>query len=570
LAQWVPAIQQIRTYERAWLGHDVAAGLVLTALLVPAGMAYAQASGLPAITGLYATLVPLVVYAIFGPSRILVVGPDSSLTPLIFAAVVPLSSGDPARAVALAGTVAVLAGVVCLLAGLARFGFLSDLLSAPVRYGYLNGIALTIAAGQLPKLFGFSVSGDTLLDHTRGFGRGLTDGLTEPWALAIGAGTVAVIVGLRHLAPRVPGTLLAVVGSIVLVRAAGLADHGVQLVGRLPGGLPRPSLPVFTLDELSRLFGAALGIAFVAFADTSVLSRVYALRRGTQVDADQELVALGLVNVAAGFFQGFAVSGSQSRTPVADSAGARTQLTGIVAAATIVVILVAAPGVFQDLPAATLAGVVVAAATRLVTVRAVARLAAIRRSEFVLSLAAFVSVAVLGVIVGVAAAIALSLLNFMRRAWMPHTAELVRVDGLKGYHDAGRHPEGHRIPGLLLYRFDAPLFFANARFFVDDLLAKVDGAPSPVRTVVVTAEPMTDVDTTAADAIQELVHDLDVRGATLHFAEMKGHVRERLGVYGLLDLIGPDHFPRTTGEAVRRYVVEHSVDWVDWEDRDVR
>lgn len=554
LEQWVPAIGQARTYERRWLGHDIGAGLVLTALLVPAGMGYAQASGLPPITGLYATVIPLLVYAVFGPSRVLVMGPDSSLAPLIFAAVVPLSAGDPGRAIALAGTVSVLAGLVCLLAGLARFGFLAELLSAPVRYGYLNGIALTVAASQLPSLFGFSVEGDTLFDHVRGFARGLADGRTEPWALAIGAGVMVVVVVGRHVAPRVPGTLVAVVGAIVAVRLGGLADEGVPLVGRLPRGLPTPTMPDLSFDDLARLLGAALGIAFISFTDTSILSRAYALRRGAKVDADQELVALGLVNVASGFFQGFAVSGSQSRTPVAESAGARTQLTGVVAAAAIVGLLVAAPGLLRDLPVAALAGVVIAAVARLVTIRAVARLAAIRRSEFVLSLAAFVAVAVLGVIVGVAVAIALSLLNFMRRAWLPHTAELVRVDGLRGFHDLARHPEGHRIPGLVLYRFDAPLFFANARFFADDVLATVDRAPQTVRTLVITAEPMTDIDTTAADVLQELIHALDTRGVDLQFAELKGQVRERLGVYGMLDLVGRDHFFRTTTEAVEHHL----------------
>ena len=557
----------MRTYERSWFVKDLTAGTVIVALLAPAGMAYAQASGLPPITGLYATIVPLLVYAVVGPSRILVMGPDSSLAPLIAAAILPLSNGDPGRAVAAAGLLAVFVGVIGVLAGLSRFGFLAELLSAPVRYGYLNGIALTILVSQLPKALGFSVDAHTLLGMLRDFVAGIYDGNTNRWALGLAVAALVVIVALRRFAPRVPGVLLAVVAGILATLAFGLAERGVHLVGDLPSGFPSPRLPDFTWQNISRLTGAALGIAFVAFADTSVLARVYADKRGTRVDANQELVALGLVNVAAGFFQGMPVSGSQSRTPVAEAAGARTQLTGVVAAAILLVLVVGLPTAFRNLPQPVLAAVVVAAALRIFAIVPFVRLAAIRRSEFLLGVAAFLAVAVLGAIVGVVVAIALSLLDFMRKAWKPHTAELVRVDGLKGYHDSGRHPEGRRIAGLLLYRFDSPLFFANARFFVEDVLAHVDQSPTPIRVVLVTAEPITDVDTTAADAIAELVRDLGTRGAVLRFAALKGHVRERMQLYGLVELIGADHFARTTGEGVHSYVSETGVDWVDWEDR---
>ncbi len=556
-----------RTYERSWFVKDLTAGTVLVALLAPAGMAYAQASGLPPITGLYATVVPLLVYALFGPSRILVMGPDSSLAPLIAAVVIPLSSGDPDRAIALAGLLAVFVGVIGVLAGLARFGFLAELLSAPVRYGYLNGIAVTIIASQLPKALGFSVDAETLLGTLRDLGSGIADGETNRWALGLAAAALVAIVGLRRFVPRVPGVLVAVFAGILATLAFGLADHGVRLVGDLPSGFPSPRLPDISWASIGRLTGAALGIAFIAFADTSVLARVYADKRGVRVDANQELVALGLVNVAAGLFQGMPVSGSQSRTPVAEAAGARTQLTGVVAAAVLLGVVIGAPHAFRNLPQPVLAAVVVAAALRIFAVGSLVRLAAIRRSEFLLGLAAFLAVAVLGAIVGVVVAIVLSLLNFMRKAWKPHTAELVRVDGLKGYHDSERHPEGRRIAGLLLYRFDAPLFFANARFFVEDVLARVDQSSTPIRVVLVTAEPITDVDATAADAMAELVRDLAQRAAVLRFAALKGHVRERMQAHGLVDLIGADHFARTTGEGVHAYVDEEDVDWVDWEDR---
>ncbi|MGZ7084689.1 MAG: SulP family inorganic anion transporter, partial [Ilumatobacteraceae bacterium] len=501
----IPSLDVVRTYERSWLVKDLTAGAVLVALLAPAGMAYAQAAALPPITGLYATVIPLLVYAVVGPSRILVMGPDSALAPLIAAAVIPLSYGDPGRAIAIAGLLSAFVGVIGILAGLARFGFLAELLSAPVRYGYLNGIAVTIIMSQLPKALGVSVEAQTLLGTLRDLRSGIADGATNGWALGLAAAALATIVGLRRLVPRVPGTLVVVIAGIVATVAFGLADHGVRLVGDLPRGFPSPRLPDFGWRSISRLTGAALGIAFVAFADTSVLARVYADKSGARVDANQELVALGLANVAAGLFQGMPVSGSQSRTPVAEAAGARTQLTGVTAALLLLVLLVVAPGAFRNLPQPVLAAVVVAAAFRIFTIGPLTRLAAIRRSEFLLGVAAFLSVAVLGAINGVVVAIALSLLNFMRKAWKPHTAELVRVDGLKGYHDSERHPEGRRIDGLLLYRFDAPMFFANARYFVEDVLARVDRSPTPIRVVLVTAEPITDVDTTAADAIAELL-----------------------------------------------------------------
>jgi high affinity sulfate transporter 1 len=559
-------VAQLRGYGRSAFGRDVSAGLVLTALLVPAGMGYAEAAGLPPVNGLYATIVPLVVYALVGPSRILVFGPDSSLAPLILAAVVPLAAGDPTEAVTLAAMLSVLAGLLCALAGLLRLGFVADLLSTPVRYGYVNGIALTVFVSQLPKLFGFSTDGDDLISVAEDFVEGVSDGDTIGWALALGAGALVLILAVRWLAPAWPGTLAAVVAGIGVVAALGLSDD-VPVVGELPQGLPTPAWPDVSASTVMDLLPAALGIAFISFADTSVLSRTFALRTRSNVDPDRELVALGSVNVASGFFQGFAVSSSSSRTPVAEEAGARTQVTGLVGAAAVTLLIVAAPGLFRDLPSSVLAAVVIAASLRLVELHGVARLARIRRSEFLLSLLAFAGVALFGAIVGVGLAVGLSLLDVMRRAWRPHTAELVRVDGLKGYHDVERHPEGRRVPGLLLYRFDAPLFFANAGYFAEDVLRAVDGAPGPVRWVVITAEPITDVDVTAADELHELLDDLATRDVTLAFAEMKGPIRDALDSYGLVERIGEERFFRTVGQAVKAYTHHAQIDWIDWEDR---
>jgi high affinity sulfate transporter 1 len=564
---WFPLLGQLRSYERSWWWHDLTAGLVLSALLVPAGMGYAEAAGLPAINGLYATIVPLVVYAAVGPSRVLVLGPDSSLAPLILAGIVPLAAGDPERAVALAGMLSILAGLLCVLAAVARFGFLADLLSLPVRYGYLNGIALTIIVSQLPRLVGFSVDADGAIETARRFADGVADGRVVGWAAVIGVASLVLILALQRLVPAVPGTLVAIVGATIAVAAFGLRDEGLALVGELPRGLPSFALPEVRRSDIGELLGPALGIALVSFADTSVLSRTFALRRGDHVDPNRELLALGVVNISSGLFRGFAVSSSQSRTPVAESAGARTQLTGLVGAIVVAGLIVAAPALFGDLPRPALAAVVIAASLRLVEVTGVARLAAVRRSEFVISMATLVGVLVLGVIPGIAAAVALSVLNFLRLAWRPHAAELVRVDGVKGYHDIARHPDGRRVPGLLLFRFDAPLFFANAAVFTAELMRTVDALDPPPRRVVVTAEPITDIDATAADELVRVIDELGERGIEVGFAELKGHVRERFAAYGVLDRVPADLLFRTTGQAVHAHVAASGVEWVDWEDR---
>jgi high affinity sulfate transporter 1 len=562
-----PGLEWVRSYQRAYLPKDLFAGIVLTAILVPAGMGYAEASGLPAIVGLYASIVPLVAYALLGPSRILVVGPDSALVPLVAAAVVPLAAGDPNRAVALAGLLALIVGVVVIASGVARLGFLTNLLSAPVRHGYLNGIALIVIVSQLPRLFGFSAAGDSLITEARSFVTGVLGGSTNGVALAIGGACLVIIVGLRSWRPSIPGVLIAVVGATVVSAVADLAARsGIAVVGPLPGGLPRPGLSSLSLGDILALVPAALGIALVAATDTSVLSKAFALRRGEETSQDRELVALGGANVAAGLFSGMPVSSSASRTPVAEAAGARTQMTSLVGAGSIALMLVAAPALLADLPTAALAAVVIAAGASLVDVGAIVRLWRVGSSEFWLALASFLGVTLVGVIPGIFFAVALSLLAFIRRAWWPHDAVLGRANGVKGYHDLTYYPDARQIPGLVLYRFDAPLFFANADVFRDRVRERLAHADSPVRWVVVAAEPITDVDTTAAEMLDHLQEELAREGITLAFAEMKDPVKERLRRYGALHGV-PDAllFP-TVGAAVTGYLRSTGEAWTDWED----
>jgi high affinity sulfate transporter 1 len=565
--RWLPGLKTLRQYEASWLRHDIVAGLVMTTMLVPVGIAYAEASGVPGINGLYATIVPLLAYALFGPSRIIVLGPDSALAAVILSVVLPLSAGDPHRAVAVAGMMAIVSGVVCVAAGLARLGFVTELLSKPIRYGYMNGIALTVVLSQIPKLLGFSVSADGPIGQVSGIAGKVAGGSTNLVAFAVGASTLALILVLKRR-PRVPGMLIAVTGATVAVAVFDLAARsGISVLGPLPQGLPMPSLPIGHVDSLVPVLMGGVAVALVSFADTSVLSRTYAARLRAPVDPNQEMVGLGAANLAAGFFQGFPISSSSSRTPVAEAAGARTQLTGVVGALAIAVLLMVAPNLLQDLPHTALAAVVIASAIGLFEVSDLRRIYRIQRWEFWLSMVCFAGVATFGAIPGIALAILIAVIEFLWDGWRPHSAVLGRVDSVKGYHDITRYPEARLIPGLVLFRWDAPLFFANAEFFHERVLDAVASSPTPVRWLVVAAEPVTSIDVTAADALCELDDTLQAAGIELCFAEMKSPVQDKLKRFELFARLGEKTFFATIGGAVSAYLASHPVEWVDWEDR---
>ena len=564
----LPGLAVLRAYQRAWLPRDVLAGLVLTAVLVPVGMGYAEAAGLPPITGLYATIVPLLVYAALGPSRILVLGPDSSLAAIIAATVIPLAAGDPGRAVALAGGLALISGALGVAFGVLRLGLLTDLLSKPIRIGYLNGIALTVVVSQLPKLFGFSTNADGVVGESIAFVNGVAAGDTNVAALGLGAAALAVMVVARLFRRAAWGIVLATVATTVVAAVAGLAARaGIDVVGPLPQGLPTLAAPAIGVQDLAAMLAGGLAIAVVSLADTSVLSRTFAARSGQRVDQDQELIALGAANIGAAFTSGFPVSASTSRTPVAEAAGGKTQVVGIVGALAIMAMLLVAPGLTADLPEATLGAIVIVAATSLVDLAGFRRLIRLRPTEAVLSLVCFAGVALVGVVAGIFASVGIALAAFFWRAWRPHSAILGRVEGVKGYHDVSRYPDAERVEGLVLFRWDAPLFFANAEAFRDGIEAAIDTAPTPTRWVVVAAEPITDVDMTAADVLDELLADLQRAGIELRFAELKDPVKDWLRRYGFLQKLGEDSFFPTVGTAVTAYVAASGIDWVDWEER---
>lgn len=564
--KYLPGLQTLRQYKAAWLGHDIVAGVVLATILVPVGIAYAQASGLPGIYGLYATIIPLLVYSLFGPSRILVMGPDSSLAAIILGTVLPLSAGNPGRAVALAGMMAVVSGAICILAGMLRLGFVTELLSKPIRYGYMNGIALTVLISQFPKLLGISIDSEGPLKHVWAIGEAIVGGKVNWTAFIVGAGTLVLILLLKN-SKRVPGILIAVVVATAGVGMFGLAESAaLSVLGPIPQGLPAFSVPWVTYDDIVPILIGGGAVALVSFADTSVLSRAYAARIGTHVDANQEMIGLGAANLAAGFFQGFPISSSSSRTPVAEAAGARTQLTGIVGALTVALLLLIAPNLLQNLPTTALAAVVIASAIGLFEVTDLLRIYRIQRWEFWLSIVCFVGVAVLGAIPGIGLAIIIAIAEFLWDGWRPHFAVLGRAAGVKGYHDITRYPDARRIPGLVLFRWDAPLFFANGELFKECILNAVETSPTPVSWVVVAAEPVTSVDVTAADSLAELDEGLQASGINLCFAELKDPVKDKLKRFGLFKQFGENDFFPTVGSAVSAYLKTHAVDWVDNED----
>jgi high affinity sulfate transporter 1 len=549
-------------YRREWLAKDIVAGIVLSTLLVPQGMAYAELAGLPPITGLYTSILCLLGYAVAGPSRVLVLGPDSSLGPMIAATILPLAGadGDPKRAIALASMLAIIVGAIMVVGAVARLGFIADLISKPTMIGYMNGLALTILVGQLPKLFGFKVDADSFLGEITGFVKGLAHGEAVAAAAAVGIAGIVLILVLQHWLPKVPAVLIMVVLAIAATTVFSLADHGVSLVGVLPKGFPPLTIPDVHAKDLGPLFVGALGIALVSLADTISTASAFAARSGQEIDGNGEMIGIGVANLAAGLFQGFPVSTSGSRTAVAERSGAKSQLTGVTGAAVIIVMIVLLPGLFRNLPQPALAAVVITASLSLADIPATVRLWKQRKAEFLLSIAAFLGVALLGVLPGIALAVALSILNVFRRAWWPYDTELGRVDGLPGYHDVHTYPQAQHLPGLVIYRFDGPLFFANATTFRDEVrrLARAD---PPAKWIIIAAEPITDVDTTASDMLEELDEALNADGISLVFAELKDPVRRKIERYGLTRTIDPRHFFPTIESAVAAFRRETGADW---------
>jgi SulP family sulfate permease len=549
--RYLPGLWGLREYQRSWLRGDLLAGVTVAAYLVPQVMAYAEVAGLPAITGLWAAFAPLIAYAILGSSRQLSVGPESSTALMTAAAVTVLVAGDQQRYAEAAAALALAVTAICLICWLARLGFLSNLLSHPVLIGYMAGIAVLMIVSQLGKVSRVDLEGDSVLSELRFFVAHLGD-VHGPTVL-VAAGTFVLLVALSRLLPRWPGPLIAMVAAATAVALLDLDRLGVETVGSIPRGLPPASIPDFSSIDLGTLLSAALGVTIVAFSDNIVTARAFAARRREVVDARQEFLALGAANLGAGLFSGFPVSSSGSRTALGDAMGSRTQLYSLVAAAVLLLTMLFLGPALSTFPLAALGALVVFAALRLIDFAELRRIARFRRSELFLALATTAAVLIFDVLYGIAVAVALSILDLLRRIARPHDGILGYIPGMAGMHDIDDYATGRQIPGLLVYRYDAPLFFANAENFKRRALASIEAADCPVEWFLLNAEANTEIDLTAIDALEELRQTLAERGIVFALSRAKFEVREILASTGFLDRVGEHRVFMTLPTAVRAY-----------------
>lgn len=551
LSDWVPGVEQLRRYQRVWLRGDVIAGLTVTAYLVPQVMAYSTLAGLPAVTGLWAAIVALTVYVLFGSSRQLSVGPESTTALMTAAVLAPMASGDSVRYGILAAILAVLVGALCFFGALARLGFLANMLSRPVLVGYMTGIAILMIASQLGKVTGAPVSGDEFVGLMRSFAHSI-DQCHWP-TMVLAASVLLVLLGFGRWAPRVPGPLIAVLASTVGVAVLSLQTKGIEVVGTIPGDWPATDLSRVAPSDVVALILPAVGIAIVAFSDNVLTARAFAKGHGDEIDANAELRALGVANVGVGLAHGFPVSSSGSRTALGDAVGSRTQLYSIVVVVCTLAVVLWGRSVLTLFPIAALGALVVYAATRLIDLAEYRRLARFRRSELILALATAAAVLGLGVLYGVLAAVALSILDLTRRVAHAHDSVLGFVPGLAGMHDIEDYPDAVSVPGLVVYRYDAPLCFANAEDFRRRAMAAVEKDDGPVDWFVLNAEANVEVDLTALDALDQLRDELSRNGITFAMARVKQDLRDALVAAGLLTKIGEDRIFMTLPTAVEAY-----------------
>jgi len=544
-------LAQLADYDAGWFRTDILAGVTVTAYLVPQVLAYADLAGVPPISGLWVAVLAMLVYALLGTSRMLSVGPEAAASIMVAAAVAPIAGGDPARYAALVAGLALLVGLVCLAAFALRLGFLADLLSQPILVGYLAGVAVIMVASQLGTISGVALVAGDSLGRIAELAERLGD--IQPLSAILGAVVVAFLLVLRRIAPLAPGTLLAVIGAAAVVAVFGLEARGVALVGSVPAGLPTPSLPDLRLTDLAALAGPAVAVAFVAYTQVSLTGRAFAGRNGETIDTNREFLALGAANVVAGLTGGFAVSTSSSRTAILDVMRARSQLAGIVSALAVVVVVLAVPGLIALIPRAALGGIVVFAALRLIDVGGLRRLAGFRTTELALALAALAGVLVFDVLAGILVAIALSVIDLVARVARPPASVLGRVPGLAGLHNIEDYPDAVQIPGLLVFRYDAPLCFANAQDFRTHALDFVDAQAIPVEWFLLNAEAIVELDTTSAAALRELTEELGERGVTFAMARVKQDLLAQLRRAGLLEVIDERRIYPTLPVAVEAF-----------------
>jgi len=538
----------IRHLDKDVLRADLVAGVSVAAVAVPISIAYAQLAGMPPANGLYASILPLIAYAVFGSSRQLIMAPDAATCAIVASVVLPLAGADTARYISLSMALAMITGIFCIVAGWARLGFITNFLARPILTGYLNGIAISIIAGQLGRLFGFQVNPGGVFRTLADFASKL--GQTHWPTLLTGAGIFVLLRVLKRVAPRVPAPLVAVALGSAVAFLLHLDRQGVALLGTIPPGLPRLVVPDVHVSDVGPLALGAIGLTLISFSSAMVTARGFAVKNRYEIDANREFVALGVADIGAGLLQGFAVSGADSRTAVNDAVGGRTQMTSIVAAAVLVLVLFFFTTPLAFLPISVLAAVLINSALGLFDFPSLVRLRRISRQEFRLAIATLLGVVTLGVLPAVIVAIGLALLQLLVHAAHPPDAILGRVPGLDGYHSVAGRPTAETIPGVVIYRFDAALVFFNADHFKSRVRAAVDGAGDPPRWLVFNAGTMPFLDSTGAAILREMREELGRRGIELVLAEAKASVRAMLEKTGLAEDMGPDRMFPTIESAV--------------------
>jgi SulP family sulfate permease len=536
----------------------MAAGVTVFAILVPSALAYGELAGFEPVVGLYAALVAMVAYALFGSSRQVIIGPEATTAILVATIVGPMAAGDVARYAALAAALAISIGFICLLAGHFKIGFVADFLSKPILTGYITGTALIVIASQLGKLFGIQLENDDFFAKILELITKLDQ--THLPTLALGLVTILALVMLKRFTPKAPGPLVVVIGAIISFSIFQLAELGISVVGQIPSGLPMPQIPQVSLADLRTLLPAALAMSVLIFSDEVLTARVFARKNHYEIDTNQELVALGATNISSGLFQSFATAASSSRTVVNDNSGGKSQMVGIISAVLVVVFLLFFTSILQNLPTVVLGAIIIVASSSLIDIQEFRSLNLVRHSEFYLSLLTLFGVLVIGIVAGIALAVGFSLLDFIHRVYRPHSSVLGTIDGVDGYH--GIAPGGYNqvLPGLIVYGFDAPLFFANAPYLMAQIRDLVSTTDQPIRCLLLDAEAIPDIDTTAADTLKQIHQELSGKGITLAIARANRPLRETMRLTGLENLIGAENFypsVRTGVEAFReRYIVE--------------
>ena len=548
--RYAPGLYRLRGYRREWLHNDVAAGLSVAAVALPTAIAYAQLAGFPPVVGLYASMLPLVAYAIFGTSRQLIVNPDAATCAMVAAIVAPLAAGNDALYINLAVSLAVLSGIACIAAGAFRLGFLADFLGKPVLVGFMNGISLNIILGQLGKVFGFPIESGSILPRLFEFLSKLEQ--THLPTLAVGVLTFAVVRLVKRFFPRLPAPLLALIAAVALVQIFGLDQRGVAVLGAVPAGLPSLGWTPVPSEFVMPLVYGALGLALVSFTSGMVTARSFAARNKYEIDVDREFIALGACNIASGLSQGFAVTGADSRTAISDAMGGKTQVTGLVAAATIALVLLFLTSPLRYLPISALGAVLVSAAIGLFDWQALLRFRRIREGELLVCVAAMLGVVVVGALQGIAIAIGLAMLVLLVRSSRPAEAVLGRVEGLQGFHDVAQHEGATPVAGALIYRFNASVIFYNAPYFKRRILAMADARPD-VKWLIVDGSPILHLDSTGADIVADLKDELAARGMRLVFASLNPQVRTMLERSGAMDRLGADAVHETLRLAVLKF-----------------